>query len=263
MDSQHRHELEQNDLQEFLAHFKQWWAKHGQSVMIIITVCVVAFAGYRLYRSSQVREHDAAWMDLATSTSPFSYSEVAEKHSDPTVRALAHLRAGDLLRKQAFVPTAEQDANPDPERDLNSAADHYQQVLDNSPGTAFTYNAYVGLATVEESRSNFDAARDYYEKAKAAAADEMPHVIARIDERIATIDRLSQPVVMVDRPEDLLPVIPDEGNGASGDGEQSTDSEDAGQDGQAGDTGDNADAGTDATKTTDTADTPAEPADQP
>ena len=70
MDTQHRHELKENDLAEFLENFGEWWNKHGTVAMLILLFLVGGFLGYRLLRARAIDQREAAWRDLANTTKP-------------------------------------------------------------------------------------------------------------------------------------------------------------------------------------------------
>ena len=107
MDSQHRHELQQSDLAEFIAHFGEWWRKHGFKTLLLLLIVVGAAFIYRTYRTGVANTHDRAWFDLDQATSADQYHGVAREHDVPAIRALAHLRAGDWSLRRALAPDLE------------------------------------------------------------------------------------------------------------------------------------------------------------
>ena len=101
MDADHRHELKENDLAEFIANFGVWWSKHGHVVVIAVVLIGGGYFVKSWIDAKRAASHEAAWSDLANSTSPQVFREVAELHSDPAVRSLAYLRGADLLLKES------------------------------------------------------------------------------------------------------------------------------------------------------------------
>ena len=88
MDSQHRHELKENDLAQFLANFGQWWGKYGNYLLVIVLVISVTVLGRRWMNASATTANEAAWSDLAYSTSPDTYQLIAQTHDNPAARCL-------------------------------------------------------------------------------------------------------------------------------------------------------------------------------
>ena len=65
MDSKGRHELKDNDLAEFLENFGDFWSRHGNGIMVAVTLFLVVWIGLRYYNSTQAQSHENAWADLA------------------------------------------------------------------------------------------------------------------------------------------------------------------------------------------------------
>lgn len=119
MDSEHRHELKTNDLEEFLRNFSQFWNKHGTYIMLVLAALAVIFLGSRLYRTSQYQAHEGAWADLAAASTPEALRDVAMNHREPAVQALALITAADQLLEQIRTPPAM--ALPDDDAAANAA----------------------------------------------------------------------------------------------------------------------------------------------
>lgn len=230
MDSEHRHELKENDLQQFLANFGEFWNKHGNTLLITLTVVLVIVFGIRIYRSSVSTAHDAAWFDLANANSPASLKQVALDHSNPTVQAMAYLHAGDMLLEEALrdsavtpAPESAEDGiadepgdevaatddlpdlgldeadNPDAESALAEAASLYGVVLDESDHALFKINALFGLGAVSEARRDWPDAAERYQ-AVAPLAGEYPVLARKAEARLALLSELEQPVTFAPDP---------------------------------------------------------------
>ncbi len=232
MDSEHRHELQENDLAEFLANFGQFWNKHGNTILTVALIVAVVFFGKRWYDSSVATAHEAAWSDLANATSPAALQAVADSHSDPSVRSLAYLRAGDLLLKKASqlaTPSAEQarlsadpsaDPTPQPPADpedshdaaqmtpqqaLESAAAMYQRVVrDGQLPRVYRFNAQLGLACVAEEQEDWGEAARQYQEIVEQAGEGYGAIASLATTRLAWLDRVKVPVVFAKEPEDLV-----------------------------------------------------------
>jgi hypothetical protein len=194
MESQQRDESQQNDFQETMAGFRDWWSRHGNTVLIVVTVVILAVAGYRFYTQRQTQQHNAAWRDLATATSPDTLMQVAESHSLPAVQSLARLRAGDLLLQQAVSPDSSGDRSTS--EALNEAANLYQTVIDNDAADpAMRVNALLGKAAVAETQDNWDQAREVYGQAIELGQQHQLSALAQQAEgRRAQLEEVSRPV---------------------------------------------------------------------
>ena len=221
MDSEHRHELQENDLRESLSNWRELWSKYGTPITVAVLVVVVAFAGYRLYGTYTSSKREAAWQELAQTSSPEGLAQVAEQHSIKAVRMLALLRAADLHLEQAiFVaePAAGEGEDGDngesavqalrpaeieeQKQRLTRAETMYQRVLEEAEAAEFRVNALLGLAAVAESREQWDAASDRYTQAQELGEQgELPRIVAIADHRRNLLDKLRLPVAIVDAPE--------------------------------------------------------------
>ncbi|MBL4702493.1 MAG: tetratricopeptide repeat-containing protein [Phycisphaeraceae bacterium] len=221
MDSQHRHELEQNDLVVFLTHFNEWWAKYGQITLIVILVVVGTFTGTRYYQHNKMMAHENAWGGLARSTSPESYRATAADN-EGAVKALAYLRGADLLLAQATVPqtpakpvepveVTEADATTvapaviiapaqtqDPREMLADAKIMYQAVAnDKSVHVVLQINAFLGLGSIAESQNQWDQAAQAYDQAVALAGTRYHVLTAQASNRKKQLDDIKSPVKFV------------------------------------------------------------------
>ena len=235
MDADHRHELHENDLAVFLANFGEWWNKHGNTVLTVLLIAVVVYAGKTWYQSSQAKAHEAAWSDLANATSPGACQSVAESHSDPAVRALAYLRAGDLLLKKASQLETQaatealtgdkpdesqagdegEDASgqdPDPSDfgsnpgltasgALETAQSMFRRVVqDDSANPIYRLNALLGLAAVAEGLENWDEAGGHYQSVLDQAGAGYEAISSQARTRLDMIDQLKTPVIFASEP---------------------------------------------------------------
>lgn len=206
MDSQHRHELKENDLVEFLTHFGQWWGKHGGKILTVVLVLAVVVTGKRWFDASTAAATEKAWRDLADTTSPEGYRSVALSHQDPAVRALAYLRGADLLLAKSATASDDQHTTNDSttagsSQDLDSAALMYQQVVDDQDvHPAYRLNALLGLAAVAEGRRDWDQARNLYLQVTEQATVHYGAIAERAQSRAKMLDRLKKPVVFAPDP---------------------------------------------------------------
>ena len=174
MDSKHRHDLEQNDLLDFMTHFTQWWDKYGTFFLLTVLILAAIVFGKRFYDQRTATRHENAWSDLAMATSPEGYQRVAADFDDPVVTALANLRGADLLVKDVAVPqsvpdtksgkgAATQPSADDARQKLDTAAKMYHEVVSHADvPLVFRLNAMLGLAAVAENRGEWKDADSWY-----------------------------------------------------------------------------------------------------
>ncbi len=195
MDSQQRHELEQNDLAAFLGDFGTFWNRWGTPIVGTLALAALIFAGYNLITQRAHSSRETAWLDLFGSTSVESLQLVAEDTNNAAVRTLANLRAGDLRVAEA---NALEVAAGRPL--LEEARAHYRAALDAAPHKVYELNALEGLAVVAESLYETDGARELYERVKSAAGQGYPQWAARADRHLALLAEVSTPVTFAPEP---------------------------------------------------------------
>lgn len=175
MDTEHRHELKENDLAEFFRNFGQWWSNHGNAMLVLVLVVVVGFTGYHLLVARTSEQYEAAWRDLANSTTPEAYRSVAELSEVGVVQATAYLRGADLLLAKASQESSVDADNPDDpvRRSLQKAEEMYLQAIEVAKAEQlhdlFQLNAWLGLASIYEAKHEFEKAADYYQKVQKKA----------------------------------------------------------------------------------------------
>ncbi len=193
MDADHRHELKENDLAEFLRHFGQWWGKYGNTLLIALLVVVAVFTGVRMLNAKALTDHEDAWRDLAQTDSPQGLRVVAESYKDPAVRTLAHLWGADALLVQAARPA---DNEQEQIAALDTAALTYREVIDgDTPHPLYALNARLGLARIAEARGDWDEAAQLYQIVIDQAGDANSTIRAQAGRGLAMLDRLAIPVV--------------------------------------------------------------------
>lgn len=211
MDSQHKQELKQNDLQNFVTHFGEWWGKHQTKVLLIAIVAAVSILGVRWMKASAAAKHDATYYDLNISTSPADFKAIAADAGSDSIRAIAALRAGDLLLQEATIPStdANEDVTPKQrEAKLEEANNLYKQVVSLDQNSLLTLNARMGMASVAESLGKWEDAAKVYESVKAEAAESNPIFAQRATAKLALIDRVKTSPTFAPEPK---PTKPDDG----------------------------------------------------
>lgn len=215
MDSQHRHELQENDLQAFIIRIRYYLATYWQQLIIALSLVVLLITAIQFVRSRSYRHHEDAWMELSTVSSPDAARAVAQTHDDPTVKVMAYLAGADLSLTRATSPNAMNLAGPeapgkapatvDPDIALKQAQEMYKAAL-SVPGVApiFGLNARLGLASVAEARQDWAEASSQYQQVIKQAGTELPAITAQAQARLDLLDRVKKPVTLA--PPEVAPV---------------------------------------------------------
>ncbi len=98
MDKQHKEELEQNDLREFLTHLGEFWQKHSMTILVVVLVAVAAYVLTNWYRTKDRKNQEAAWTEIYVAETPAAYSSAANTHAKlPGASGYALLNAADQM----------------------------------------------------------------------------------------------------------------------------------------------------------------------
>ncbi len=211
MQTEERHELKQNDLQDFLANIGEFWKKSGNAILIVITLVVVVFAGYRIYNTRLEARYENTWADLALTGSPASFAELGESLPYAAARAKANLNGADLYLQEASDPSGREPGELPAEEKLQRAQSLYQAVLAAEVHEVMHLNAKLGLAEVALAREDLGAAATQFEQIVAEAGEAYPVHTSIARQRLDSLDRLRHPVPLAadpdpaDRPIDAPP----------------------------------------------------------
>jgi hypothetical protein len=211
MDSQHRHELEENDLESFLMNFKSFWARYGNAILIVVLLAAIGLFVKGTMSRRAAERHDQAWSGLLNATSPEVCASLAESYKDePGYAALAYLKGADLFLSKALAPTT-QPAETQPsgfgkagEKSgggaMEEAREMYQKVVDE-PGVNLTVrlNAQLGLAAVAENLGEWGEAANIYQKVQEQSGN-YPTMAAVAKSREGMLERIKRPVVFGPEP---------------------------------------------------------------
>jgi len=197
MESQRPHGPEETETNETWHTIRDWWRQWGNTVLTAIIIVALIVAGYRFYTARQAQQHNAAWRDLATATSPDTLMNVAESHEVGAVSTLAKLRAADLLNDQAVTPATSDDQNQTAGEMLERARRLYEGIVSNENASpVIRANALLGLGAVAESQGNLEQARKQYQQLMELTRQPgLDHLAQQAESRLALLDQLSEPVV--------------------------------------------------------------------
>ena len=154
MKSEHRHELAENDLSKVLGQGVQKLDEH-QNTILSVAVVVALIAAALIYWTRMSRfERSSGWAQLAASSSPEDFMNVAEAHAGSAVGDWARLRAGDgFLQEGIRLSITDRPAST--ER-LEQAKESFEALTPQKTLPAIREQAMNGLAVTLESLSTGD-----------------------------------------------------------------------------------------------------------
>jgi hypothetical protein len=91
MDSQHRHELQQNDFSLLLQKLNRFLEKHGNRISIGICLATALLVGWILWQRNVKAREQVAWSQLSGSASPDDLEDVWKKNPDSSAAPWARL----------------------------------------------------------------------------------------------------------------------------------------------------------------------------
>jgi hypothetical protein len=186
MKTERRHELQTNELADWLGKGVELVEQNGRAVLAIIVAVAICLVAYLYIRSESTNKRVQRWDRYFQALNNRDMPEMlnlAESDSSSPVGAWARLYVADeqLVRgtNQLFQNRAE--ANDQ----LRRAADNYRQVADSSPAAKeplLHQRALWGLARSLESLNRLDEARETYARL-ADTSIWKPAIFARQAER--------------------------------------------------------------------------------
>lgn len=210
MDSNRRHDLETNDLKEFLDNFKDFWDKHGNKVLIVLIAALLIYAGPRYYKNWQVGKANDAAGALEAATSANALLGVANEHE--IVRDEATRRAADLFFREANDAKVGDDETA--EKAWGSATSAYTTLAESGQTVVYQIIGYEGLAKVAQEQGDADQAKANYEKVIELAGDTYVIFAKRAERALELLPAVSNPVAFSPPPPvSIDPITPGLGPG--------------------------------------------------
>ena len=166
MDSEHRHELKENDLARFITGLSAWWKDHGRNTMIILLVGLLVVFGWKIWNFRSQQTHEQTWAELLTTSNPDVFRSRAASYSNPAAAALANLWGAARYNARASLPGASSDrTSAERTADLDHAETMLASVIDDDATPQIVrLNAMMFKAAVKENRGEFDAAERIYKQ---------------------------------------------------------------------------------------------------
>jgi hypothetical protein len=170
MKGQRRHELERNELADWLAKTFAAIKPYQNAILGVLLLVVVAGVGYSWWARQSAESRGAGWDTLNEAfgrlaqdqASARDFENIAREHPDTDVALWARVMAGDLHLTfgcdMLFVNKGV--AN----QELRAAEDNYLDVLGAERGSSeFREQATFGLARAREAQGNLQKAMEHYE----------------------------------------------------------------------------------------------------
>ncbi len=163
MKSERRHELQHNELAEWLFKTGEQVKPYQNLLVTAAVVIVVAIVGYSWWARHNTTRSNQAWTELSRAMdagSPDMLGAVAEEYPDTVVGQTAEALLGDIRLfaacNQRFVSLTIA------QRELKSAQECYSKILDKNLSEALRERATFGMARVRETEGKLDAAKRLY-----------------------------------------------------------------------------------------------------
>lgn len=176
MDSEHRHELAENDLARILKGVGEKYSGLGAPLAAVAIAAIAIFLGFAVVRGQASATKQEAWMQLSAASIPENYAAVAADYPDTEVSAWAKVNEGRMYLQEG-IREAFTDKETSVAR-LDAARKAFNEALENTAAPSeVRERALAGLATYEETVSDGDtsAAVAAYQK----LIDEFPEASSR------------------------------------------------------------------------------------
>ncbi len=163
MKSEHRHDLQTNDLSKLTKKAIEGTEKHGLKIAAVVCIIAIAVMGVRIYRSSVSQTEQNAWYAFSSASSADSYAQVAD---NPDNKGTSAADWALLMEAETRSSQAIQDMFTDRENALsalNQASEDFQKLIAH-PHPMIKQRAIFGLGLTQESMGHLDAATTEYEK---------------------------------------------------------------------------------------------------
>lgn len=165
MKSERRHELETNELADWLGHATERVQPYLKTILAGVLVAVLVLAGRALMAGNSQKQRDESWTALFGSMKlrdPDAVRDVAKLYPRTTAAPWAYQTAGDLgLEKGANQLLMDREAG---KKFLLAAADDYQSAFRSAKDDMLRQKALLGLAQVHEALGDVAKAKEQYQK---------------------------------------------------------------------------------------------------
>jgi hypothetical protein len=165
MKSEHRHDLQTNDLGKLMVQAEPFVEKYGAKILGGIGALIVLLIVLIIWNSQKTSAQSEAWTRLAAAGSTEDFENVAEDYAGTPVANWALIHAAES-HLQSGIRSSFTDRSAG-DRELKDAKEQFQKLLDSSSTPPeIRERALFGMARVEETTSNGDlkTATELYQK---------------------------------------------------------------------------------------------------
>ncbi len=185
MKSEHRHELKQNELADWLTHLPQWTKENLSFIITVIAAIVIVaiFYGWRslsknvqsgehekftslvddiLFKKAQIVSQSGSDMSYLLSNNATDLEGYAGKTSDKNIAALALVKAGDSVRSELQYRPETINQKTLTEKIEKARKDYTDAIAKQPSDKTIKGLAEYGLGLCAEELGNFDEARKIY-----------------------------------------------------------------------------------------------------
>ncbi|MFG0265836.1 MAG: tetratricopeptide repeat protein [Rhodopirellula sp. JB055] len=189
MNSERRHQLNENELAGVLDKLNHSIEPYSKPIALGVAAFFVAILGYGVYSSTQSDNRSDATLQLIDASitgDTESLATIAAQYPDTSAAAWARLYQGGQQMGLGFssLYTSRDEA----ETLLDDAVDAYKQAMELSNDAMIQSRAHYGLAQIAEARGNIEEAVEEYEAAMAVGES-----AAMIEEAQSRVAALSSP----------------------------------------------------------------------
>ena len=157
MKAEERHELQQNDLEEYTDKLKPFLQKYGRTLGLIAVAGVLLLVAISVFADRSRAGSEAGWGDYFTARDAAGFEAVADLDAGSNAAVWARVAAGETYLAEANDAAYTDRAAADDA--LDGARTNFQAVLDDgSAPEAATAKALYGMAAVEEATGGGDLA---------------------------------------------------------------------------------------------------------
>jgi predicted negative regulator of RcsB-dependent stress response len=189
MNSERRHELQQNDLADLLGLQIKKVEKHGKLIIAVIAIVAAAAIAWALYRSAALSARSDATLQLlqnAGSGDPEPLGAIGERYGETTAGALAKVFQADALLASGITALFNDREEAEPQ--LTEALRRYTEAAELSNELLVSSRANFGLARAHESLGQLDQAIAAYNRVVTIGESEAITAVAQ-----QRIERLKSP----------------------------------------------------------------------
>jgi tetratricopeptide (TPR) repeat protein len=167
MKSERRHELQHNELAEWLIQGIEAFRPHQNTILTVVLAIVVAAAAYTLWSRAAASKSVQAWEEVngglaqaMASGNVDTLTKVVESNPNTPASETAAVLAGDIRLANACTLRFSNKASAEVE--FSKAIEMYEKAIKNGGTSSLTERAVFGLAQAYESKGKLEAAEKEY-----------------------------------------------------------------------------------------------------